>query len=102
MYAIVQVGSKQFLVKKGDKICVDLFDAKAGQEVDLENVLLISEGEGKVQIGTPTLSGKVVKARYIAEVKGPKVTSLKYKKRKNYCRKFGHRQRYAQLEILDI
>ena len=63
---------------------------------------MVSKGEGDVQIGAPTVSGAIVKARYVAETKGPKVTSVKYKRRKNQYRKFGHRQRYAHLEIIDI
>ena len=102
MYAIIQSGSRQFRVKKGDLIYVDCLDAQPGQQVDLQDVLLISRDDGQVILGAPVVPGYVVKAQYVAEVKGPKVTSLKYKKRKNEYRKFGHRQRYAQLKILDI
>jgi len=102
MYAIIQAGSRQFRVKKGDVIHVDLLDAQPGQEVDLGSVLFLSQEDGAVTLGNPTVSGCVVKAKYVAEVKGPKITSLKYKKRKNEYRKFGHRQRYAQVEIVSI
>ena len=102
MYAIVQAGSKQFTIKKGDVIDVDLIEAQEGQEVDLSEVLLISSDDGSVRVGAPFVPGCVVKAEYISEVKGKKITSLKYKKRKNEYRKFGHRQRYSQLKIVDI
>ena len=102
MYAIIQAGSRQFRVKKGDLIHVDLLNAQPGQEVEFGNVLLLSQEDGSVTLGAPTVPGCVVKAQYIAEVKGPKITSLKYKKRKNEYRKFGHRQRYAQIKIIDI
>jgi large subunit ribosomal protein L21 len=102
MYAIIQAGSRQFRVKQGDVIHVDLLDAQPGQQVDLNNVLLLSRDDGSVTLGAPSVPGCVVKAEYVAEVKGPKITSLKYKKRKNEYRKFGHRQRYAQLKIVDI
>lgn len=102
MYAIIQAGSRQFRVKQGDVIHVDLLDAQPGQQVDLNNVLLVSRDDGSVTLGAPNVSGCVVKAEYMAEVKGPKITSLKYKKRKNEYRKFGHRQRYAQLKIVGI
>ena len=102
MYAIVQSGSKQFFVRKGDLIHVDLLDAQIGQEVELKDVLLVVNAEGTIQLGKPTLSGCVVKAHYMAEVKGPKINGLKYKQRKNTYRSWGHRQRYAQLKILDI
>ena len=102
MYAIVQSGSKQFFVRKGDLIHVDLLDAQIGLEVELKDVLLVVIEEGTIQLGKPTLSGCVVKAHYMAEVKGPKINGLKYKQRKNTYRSWGHRQRYAQLKILDI
>ena len=102
MYAIIQCGSRQFRVSKGDVIQVDRIDAQPGQEVTLQDVLFVSRGEGQVIVGAPVVSGCVVKAQYLTEVKGPKITSLKYKQRKNQYRKFGHRQRYAQLKILDI
>ena len=102
MYAIIQAGSRQFRVKQGDVIHVDLLDAQPGQQVDLNNALLLSRDDGSVTLGAPSVPGCVVKAEYVAEVKGPKITSLKYKKRKNEYRKFGHRQRYAQLKIVDI
>ena len=102
MYAIIQAGSRQFRVKKGDIIHVDLLDAQPGQEVDFSSVLFLSQEDGTMTLGAPTVPGCVVKAQYVAEVKGPKITSLKYKKRKNEYRKFGHRQRYAQMKIVDI
>ena len=102
MYAIVQAGSKQFLVRKGDLIHVDLMGSEIGQEVELKDVLLVVNEDGAIQLGQPTLSGCVVKAHFVAEVKGPKVQGLKYKQRKNTYRSWGHRQRYAQLKILDI
>jgi len=102
MYAVIQLGSKQYMVRKGDKILVDLFDCEAEKEVDIEKVLLISDEAGKVEMGAPVIAGNRVKARYIAEAKGPKITSVKYKRRKNQYRKFGHRQKYIQLEITEI
>jgi large subunit ribosomal protein L21 len=102
MYAIVKAGSKQFKVKKGDLIDVDLIEASPGQQVDLSEVLLLTRDDGQVQIGAPRVPGCVVKAEYVSEVKGSKITSLKYKKRKNEYRKFGHRQHYSRLKITDI
>ncbi len=102
MYAIIQAGSRQFRVQEGDVIHVDCLDAQPGQQVDLNDVLLVSRDDGTIVLGAPVVSGCIVKAQYIAEVKGPKITSLKYKKRKNEYRKFGHRQRYAQLKIVGI
>jgi large subunit ribosomal protein L21 len=102
MYAIVQAGSKQFKVQKGDLIDVDLIEAQPGQQVDLSEVLLVCRDNGQVQIGAPKVPGCIVKAEHVADVKGTKITSLKYKKRKNEYRKFGHRQKYSRLKITDI
>jgi large subunit ribosomal protein L21 len=102
MYAIIQSGSRQFRVEKGDVVHVDCLEATPGQEVEMRDVLLLSRDDGQVVVGAPMVPGCVVKAQYLTEVKGPKITSLKYKKRKNEYRKFGHRQRYAQLKIMDI
>jgi large subunit ribosomal protein L21 len=102
MYAIIQIGSKQYRVRKGDVIHVDCVDVQPGQEVDLGDVLCISEESGTVRVGRPTVEGCKVRAQYVADVKGPKVSSVKYKKRKNEYRKFGHRQSYSQMKILDI
>ncbi len=102
MYAVVESGSKQYRVQKGDVIQVELVGVEPGQDVDLANVLMVSNDEGQVQVGKPNVAGCVVKAQCLAEVKGEKITSMKYKQRKNERRKFGHRQRYSQLRILDI
>lgn len=102
MYAIVKSGSKQFQVKKDDVISVDLLEAQIGQDVELKNVLMLVQEDGSVQLGKPTIPGCVVKAQYVSQVKGPKVFGVKYKQRKNEYRKFGHRQKYAQLRIIDI
>ena len=102
MYAVVESGSKQYRVQKGDVIQVELVDGELGQVVDLANVLLVAGDDGQVRMGKPTVAGCVVKAECLAEVKGEKITSMKYKQRKNERRKFGHRQRYSQLRIVDI
>ncbi len=102
MYAIVQTGSKQYRVQKGDVINVELVDAEPGQMVDLKDVLLVANDNGEIKMGQPTVAGSVVKAKYLAIVGGPKIHSIKYKRRKGEYRKFGHRQKYAQLQIVDI
>lgn len=101
MYAIVQTGSKQYRVEKGDVIEVEYLDAETGHQIDLTDVLLVSSA-GVVKVGRPSVAGCVVKARVLGEVKGPKVVGVKYKRRKNNYRKFGHRQGYHQLMIDEI
>ncbi len=102
MYAIVQTGSKQYRVKKGDVINVELVNAEIGQIFDLQDVLLIARENGEIIMGKPNVPGCVVKAKYTKIVKGPKIHSVKYKRRKGEYRKFGHRQKYAELQIVDI
>lgn len=102
MYAIIRSGSKQYKVKKNDVILVELLDAEPGKSVEFRDVLLVTDGNGKVKIGKPTVNGSVVKGQFLSIAKGPKIESLKYKKRKNEYRKFGHRQKYSQVQILDI
>ena len=102
MYAIIRSGSKQYKVKKDDVIQVDLLDAEPGQSVEFREVLLVSDSAGIVKVGTPVLSDSLVKGEYMHVAKGPKIKSLKYKKRKNEYRNFGHRQKYAQIKILEI
>ena len=102
MYAVIQTGGKQYRVQKGDLLQVECIDAQPGEEVSIDQVLLVSQGDGNIRLGHPTVAGCSVRAQYVTDVQGPKVSSIKYKKRKNEYRKFGHRQSYAQLRILDI
>ncbi len=103
MYAIIRSGSKQYRVKKGDVIEVERFEAEPGQPVEFREVLFLGkEANGTLKIGKPTIPGCVVKAELIGNTKGPKIESVKYKRRKNSYRKFGHRQKYLQVKIVDI
>lgn len=107
MYAIIRSGSKQYRVKVGDTIYVDLLSADAqqqspGQIVEFKDVLFIGEANGAIKVGTPVVANSLVKGEFLGQVKGQKIHSVKYKKRKNQYRKFGHRQRYAEVKIVDI
>lgn len=110
IYALIKVASKQYAVKKNDIIdidyAVDHFSEKNGK-VSFAEVLLFSDGE-KVVVGTPHVKCKV-KGLLLAPtpedkglVLGPKVISYKYKRRQNYHRKRGHRQKYCRIKITDI
>jgi large subunit ribosomal protein L21 len=100
MYAIIQTGGKQYRVEKGDQIEVELLEKESG-EVAFEEVLMFNDGE-KTHVGTPHVTKCLVKGEVLGETKGPKVVSFKYKRRKNYRRKVGHRQKYAVVKITDI
>lgn len=102
MYAIIQTGSKQYKVKKNDVINVELLQAEVGAPVEFNDVLFVQDEAGNSIVGAPTAPGYVVKGQFVRVAKGEKITSTKYKKRKNEYRKFGHRQKYSQVKITDI
>ena len=101
MYAIIEVGAKQYPVKKGEVIDVEKLEGEKGKEVTISNVLLLA-GDGQVQVGTPFVKGAKVQARIITQAKGVKVVSYKYRRRKASHTKIGHRQQLTRLEITDI
>ncbi|NDE82636.1 MAG: 50S ribosomal protein L21 [Chlamydiia bacterium] len=100
MYAIIETGGKQYRVEKGDIIDVELLESRE-PNIEFSNVLFINNGSD-VKLGNPYLTKSLVKAELMQEVKGPKVVAFKYKKRKGYRRKVGHRQRYLRVKITDI
>ena len=97
MYAFVEVKGKQYRVEEGARITVDRMTG-AGASVEITDVLLVSDGD-KVQLGRPYVAGAKVTATCEEHLLGRKLTIYKYKKRKNYHRKQGHRQRYTRLRI---
>ena len=100
MYAIVDVRDKQFKVREGDTLYVPYHsEAEADQELTLDRVLLVSDGEGDTTLGTPTVEDATVTARVLEHVKGDKVIVFKKKRRKRYRVKRGHRQQYTQIQI---
>jgi large subunit ribosomal protein L21 len=100
MYAIVDVKDKQFKVREDDTLYVPYHsEAEADQELTLDRVLLVSDGEGDVTLGTPTVEDASVTARVLEHVKGDKVIVFKKKRRKRYRVKRGHRQQYTQVQI---
>jgi large subunit ribosomal protein L21 len=99
-FAVIKTGGKQYIVKEGETLNVELLDTEEGKVHDFE-VLLVADGE-KVEVGTPVLEKAQVKATVIGETKGEKLIVFKYKKRKNYRVKTGHRQHYTQVKIEKI
>jgi len=100
-YAIVEDGGKQFKAVEGSTIEVDYFEAEAGEQVDLERVLMVVDDEA-IHIGTPLVDGAKVEATVVAQVKGPKVVVFRYKPKKRIRVKTGHRQKYTRLQIETI
>ncbi|OQB25200.1 MAG: 50S ribosomal protein L21 [Firmicutes bacterium ADurb.Bin182] len=100
MYAVIQTGGKQYKVSEGDEIFVEKLEAEPGSEVAFD-VLLLSDDTG-VRVGKPVLSGVEAKARVIEHGKNKKVVVFKYKPKKNYRKKQGHRQPFTKVEITSI
>lgn len=100
-YAIIESGGKQYKAVEGSAIDVDLLSVEAGQHVDLDSVLLVADGE-KIAVGTPVVKGAKVHAQVVGDVKGPKVTVFKYRPKKRYRVKTGHRQQYTRLLVESI
>ena len=97
-YAIVEDGGKQYKAVEGSTIDVDRFAADEGEQIDLEHVLLVADGEA-VHVGSPYVTGAKVEATVVSQVKGPKVVIFKYKPKERYRVKKGHRQHYTRLMV---
>lgn len=100
MYAIIETGGKQYRVTKGDVIDVELLTVE-GNQVEFKQVLFLNDGS-QVKVGLPNLPECTVMGELLGESKGPKVVAFKYKRRKNFRRKVGHRQKYSRVKITDI
>ena len=101
MYAIVEIAGKQYMVEKDMFLLVDKIKGHTATTLDIEKVLLCSDG-AKVSVGKPYVSGAKVSASVVATVKGKKVRGFKFKRRKKYRRTLGHRQQYFQVKIDSI
>ena len=101
MYAIVEIAGQQFKVEKDQQVFVHRLDAKEGAKVDFDNVLL-TDADGKVNVGAPAIKGAKVSASVVKHVKGDKVIVFRKKRRKGYKKKNGHRQALTELKIESI
>ena len=102
MYAIVKTGGKQYKVAEGDVLFVEKLDAQAGDVVTLNEVLACTNAEGELGVGAPVVEGASVTAKVVEQGKAKKVIVYKYKAKKDYRRKQGHRQPYTKLVIESI
>lgn len=100
MYAVIETGGKQYRVKEGDVIVVEKLKAEAGEKVEFDKVLCLGDGD-KVSIGQPYLDSAVT-GQVVENGKGAKIIIFKYKSKKDYRKKQGHRQPYTKVEILSI
>jgi large subunit ribosomal protein L21 len=101
MYAVVEVTGSQHRVQQGDRIKVGLMDAEPGQKITIDKVLLLSTGS-ETKVGAPSVGGARVEASVIGHGRHDKIIVFKFKRRKNYRRRNGHRQPYTELQIDSI
>jgi large subunit ribosomal protein L21 len=101
MYAIFENGSHQFRVSEGDTIIIDRRDAEPGSTIEFPNVLLLAGTDGPV-IGTPFVEGARVVARVVNQFRAKKIIIQKFRRRKNYRRRRGHRQPYTTVQITSV
>jgi large subunit ribosomal protein L21 len=101
MYAVVRTGGKQYRVSPGDSIEVEKLPFEVGEQIELDQVLLVANGSG-TRIGRPVVDGARIKATVTRQAKGRKVIIFKYRSSKRYRRKKGHRQQLTRLRIDEI
>ena len=101
MYAVVKTGGKQYRVQKEDVVLVEKLNANDGDQLVLNDVLMVGDGK-KVTLGTPLINDAAVMAQVIRQTRGPKITMIYKRRRKNSRRKQGHKQDLTLLKIIDI
>ena len=101
MYAVIKTGGKQYRVSEGETLQVEKLPGNPGDAVDFEEVLLVGGGDA-TKVGQPTVTGAKVSAEIVSQDRGKKIIVFKFKRRKNYRRKAGHRQPYTRVKITSI
>lgn len=101
MYAVIRTGGKQYRVKEGDILSVERLPGEVGDSITFDDVLLVGEGEN-LTIGSPVIEGAAVNAEIKLQARARKIIVFKFKRRKNYKRKKGHRQYFTRVEIKSI
>lgn len=101
MFAVIKTGGKQYLVSPGDKIKIEKMEKEQGEEIKFSQILLLEKNK-KVEIGAPLVKDAEVIAKVLKQGKGDKVIVFKYKPKKRYKKKQGHRQTFTEIEITEI
>ncbi len=101
MYAVIKTGGKQYRVEKGSTLRVEKLEGETGGKITFSDVLLVADGD-KIEIGTPVLTGAKVTAEILGIEAGPKLVVFKFRRRKAYRKRTGHRQKYTAVKITDI
>ncbi|HHW56905.1 MAG TPA: 50S ribosomal protein L21 [Clostridia bacterium] len=102
MYAIIETGGKQYMVREGDVLVVEKLNYPEGEVISFDKVLVVSKEDGNVEFGKPYLENVKVNAKVLEHGKGPKIRVFKYKPKKNYRKRQGHRQPYTKIQIENI
>ena len=102
MYAVVETGGKQFTVREGDVIFVEKLSSDVEAEVVLDKVLFVANDDDTINVGTPYINGATVSAKVLSHGKAKKIIVFKFKPKKGYKRKQGHRQLYTKIQIEKI
>lgn len=102
MYAVIQTGGKQYRAEPGQTLWVEKLAGNAGDPITFDQVLLVATGEGKIAVGKPTVDGAKVTASIVEQGLGEKLVVFKFRRRKNYVRKNGHRQELTAVKIESI
>ena len=104
MYAVIQTGGKQYRVKSGEQVKIEMLPAEVGAAVSFDNVLMLGElgNDSGVRVGAPFVAGAQVKATVIAQGRGEKIRIFKLRRRKHYARTQGHRQSFTEVRIDEI
>lgn len=101
MYAVIKTGGKQYTVKEGDVLKIELLPDDVGNEIKFDQVLMLAEGD-KVFCGSPLLENAIVKAEVLDHGRHKKIKIIKFRRRKHHMKQMGHRQYYSQVKILAI
>ncbi|MBK9494010.1 MAG: 50S ribosomal protein L21 [Alphaproteobacteria bacterium ADurb.BinA280] len=101
MYAVIVTGGKQYRVMQGETLRVEKLDVAEGSSIELDQVLLVGEGDG-VTVGTPLVAGAKVTVMVKAHGRADKVHIIKFRRRKHFRKQQGHRQHYTEIEITGI
>jgi large subunit ribosomal protein L21 len=101
MYAIIETGGKQYRVQEGDVLRIEKLEAEAGQTIEISSVLAVSK-DGKLTVGAPTVEGAKAVLKVVEQGRAKKIIVFKYKSKKNYRRKQGHRQPFTKVVVEKI
>ncbi len=102
MFAVVEIGGRQYKVTQNAIVDVELLDTEAGKSMEFDRVLLVSENDKDANIGMPYVKGATVEAKVVKHFKGEKIRVFKFTPKKRFKKTQGHRQNYTQLEITSI